>query len=338
MFASQEPLRLLSLSHIVNTPLPPVEWLVKPIFAAGERVLLYGEYGALKSWVLLHVGLHIAAGRKWLDTFEVPRPRAVLYVDEEMSEYTLRSRVKRIAEGEKFPTDDVSFAVSSREGARMTEMGGHILLDRVTRAEFKPEVIIMESMRRVLVGSENEQSDVSGFWRAVEPIAKMGIALIVSHHMRKPHEDGPDNIRYRASGSTDLIAGTDSAWAATRPQNGPSIIMTAIRMRLAEEPPPFAVEFTWDGETGPVSATLGLPPEEASQGGQAVILILETLEAGPVTSAQLGASCAAVGVSQRTFERALASLERQGRINKVGGQRGLWGLGPPDEPANPPSL
>jgi len=98
------------------------------------------------------------------------------------------------------------------------------------------------------------------------------------------------------------------------------------------------VEFAWDGETGPVSATLGLPPEEASQGGQAVILILDTLEAGPVTSAQLGASCAAVGVSQRTFERALGSLERQGRISKVGGQRGLWKLGLADEPANPPSL
>lgn len=324
MFASQEPLRLLSASHIVKTPLPPVDWMVQPIVAAHERVLVYGEYGALKSWVLLHLGLHIAAGRKWLGTFEVPKPRAVLYVDEEMSEYTLRSRIQRIVQGEKFPTDDMPFAVSSREGVRMTEKGGNIFLDRVARAEFKPDFIIMESMRRVLVGSENEQTDVSGFWRAVEPILKVGMTFLVSHHMRKPHDEGPDNVRYRASGSTDLIAGSDSAWACTR-TGQTTTLMEAIRIRLAEEPKPFTVEFTWEGETGPVSATLGLPPAEASQGGLAAITILDTLEVGPASSGALEAACEAKGVSRRTFQRALDSLERQGRIAKEG-HLGQWHL------------
>ena len=328
-FASQEPLRLLSLAHIMRTPLPPVDWFVKPVVAANERVLLYGEYGSLKSWVLLHLGLHIAAGRKWLDTFEVSKPRAVLYVDEEMGEYTLRSRVKRIMEGSKLPTDEIPFAVSSREGVRMTEMGGYILLDRIARADFKPDLIIMESMRRVLVGSENEQVDVSGFWRAVEPILKAGMTFMVSHHMRKPHEEGPDNVRYRASGNTDLIAGSDSAWAATRTAQNAAIIQ-AIRIRLTEEPPPFAVEFDWQGEEGPVSASLGLPPAEASQGGLATITILDTLEAGPATSAQLEAACEAKGVSRRTFQRALDSLEKQGRVSKVG-HLGAWSLTTPCE-------
>lgn len=296
--------------------------MVQPIIAAHERVLIYGEYGALKSWLLLHLGLHIAAGHKWLDNFDVPKPRAVLYVDEEMSEYTLRSRVKRIVEGSKLPTDEMPFAVSSREGVRMTEMGGAILLDRVTRAEYKPELIIMESMRRVLVGSENEQTDVSGFWRAVEPILKAGMTFLVSHHMRKPHEEGPDNVRYRASGSTDLIAGSDSAWAMTRTAQNCSTL-EAIRIRLAEEPKPFSVEFTWDGETGPVTAALGLPPAEASQGGQAAIIILDTLEVGPATTGELEAACKAQGVSHMTFYRALQSLEKQGRIAKDG-HLGNW--------------
>jgi hypothetical protein len=300
---------------------------VQPVIAAHERVLVYGEYGSLKSWALLHLGLHIAAGRKWLDTFAVPRPRAVLYVDEEMGEYTLRSRVQRIVEGERFPADEMSFSVSSREGVRMSEMGGHILLDRVAKADFKPELVIMESMRRVLVGSENEQMDVSGFWRAVEPILKAGMTFLVSHHMRKPHEEGPDNVRYRASGSTDLIAGSDSAWAMTRVSQT-TAKLEAIRIRLAEEPPPFAVEFNWEGETGPVSAKLGLPPEEASQGGQAVIIILDTLEAGPATTGALEAACEAKGISRRTFHRALDALEKQGRISKTGASQGpgSWSL------------
>ena len=328
MFESQEPLRILSAAHIMNTPLPPVEWVVQPFAAAKERVLLYGEYGSLKSWVLLHLGVHIAAGRKWLDTFAVPKPRSVLYVDEEMSEYTLRARVRRILEGEKIASDDLPFGVASREGVRMTEVGGKVLLARCIAAEFRPEVIIMESMRRVLVGSENEQVDVSAFWRAVEPILKMGITFIISHHMRKPHEDGPDAVRYRASGSTDLIAGSDSAWAMTRlGAHSPEAKIEAIRIRLTEEPQPFTVAFDFgEGESGKVTARLGLPPEEASQGGLAVTIILDTLsDIGPTASGALEAACAARGVSRRTFQRALESLEKQGRITK-GGHFGTWAL------------
>jgi hypothetical protein len=305
-----------------------VEWIVQPIVAAHERVLLYGEFGALKSWVLLHLGLHIAAGRKWLDTFEVPRPRAVLYVDEEMSEYTLRSRVQRLVAGAHLPTDDLPFMAASQEGVRMTEMGGVILLDRVHKAGFKPEIIIMESMRRVLVGDEKEQVDVSAFWRAVQPLRKAGIVVIVSHHMRKPRMEGPDDARHRASGTTDLIAGSDSAWAMTKTASN-TATLEAIRIRLAEEPKPFAVEFTWDGETGPVSARLGLPPGEASRGGQAVLIILGILEAGPATSGALEAACEAEGVPHMTFYRALESLTSQGRVSKVGGHLGHWTLTTP---------
>lgn len=328
MFETQEPLRILTADHIARTPMPPVEWVVQPFAAAKERVLLYGEYGSLKSWVLLHMGLHVAAGRKWLGAFQVPRARAVLYVDEEMSEYTLRSRVKRIIEGAQVPTDDLPFGVASQEGVRMTEMGGKILLARVAAADFRPEVVIMESMRRVLVGSENEQADVSGFWRAVMPITRAGITLIVSHHMRKPHEEGPDNIRHRASGSTDLIAGSDAAWASTRTDQN-TATLTAIRIRLSEEPAPFTVEFDFGlGEHGAVTATLGLPPEEASQGGQAVTIILDTLEGGSTTTGALEAACAAAGVSRRTCHRALGALEKQGRIAKAGAAQGpgVWSL------------
>lgn len=301
---------------------------MKSVVAAHERVLLYGEYGSLKSWVLLHVGLHIAAGRKWLDNFDVPKARAVLYVDEEMSEYTLRSRITRLVQGADMSVDNLPFCVSSREGVRMTEMGGAILLDRVARAEYKPEVIIMESMRRVLVGDEKEAMDVSGFWRAAEPILKAGMVFIISHHMRKPRAEGPDEARYRASGTTDLIAGSDSAWAMTRTGQN-TTTLEAIRIRLAEEPKPFSVEFEFAPDTGPVTARLGLPPAEASQGGKAVVLILDTLEAGPQTTGALRAACEAGGVSDRTFERALESLESQGRIVKTGGHLGTWSLATP---------
>lgn len=302
-----------------------IEWVVNPVVARGERVLIYGEYGSFKTWLLLHMGLHIAAGRKWLGEFEIPKPRAVLYVDEEMSEQTTVLRVKQLLAGGQLPTDGMSFMLSSREGVLFTEAGGRVLLDRVYRAEYKPEVVIIDSMRATLVGSENEQMDVIAFWRALEPLMQTGLTVIIAHHMRKPREEGLDSVRYRASGSTAIISGSDSAWALSRTGGqGSTAKMQAIRIRMAQEPPPFMVEFSFNGETGPVSAKLGLPPEEASQGGRAVLIIMGRLGMGPAATGALKATCEAEGVPIRTIERAIASLEEQGRITKVGGKHGEW--------------
>jgi RecA-family ATPase len=92
-------LPLVSFEDIMREPLAPVEWLVDGIVAPGDRVMVYGEFGAFKSWLLLHLGLHIAAGVRWLGRFNVPTPRRVLYIDEEMHEQTWRRRVQKLAVG-----------------------------------------------------------------------------------------------------------------------------------------------------------------------------------------------------------------------------------------------
>ena len=326
MFATLEPLRLISVQAIVREPLPPIEWIVQTIVSKGERVLLYGEFGALKTWLLLHMGLHIAAGRKWLGCFEVPKPKAVLYVDEEMTEYAIRLKVRQLVEGSGLGTDNLDFQVSSREGVLFTEMGGRILLERVRLANYKPEVIVIDSMRATLVGSENEQMDVIAFWRAIEPLLKAGITVLVAHHMRKPREEGPDPNRYRASGSTAIISGSDSAWAVTRHGKDTSCTLEAIRIRMALEPPPFAVGFQFNGETGPVVGYMGVLPSEASQGGQALLLIEKAiLDQGEMETAALEALCASEGISRATCYRAIHALTEQGRIHAS--QKGHYASG-----------
>ena len=303
-----------------------IEWIVNPVVARGERTLLFGEYGSFKTWLLLHLGLHVAAGRKWLGEFDVPKPRKVLYIDEEMSEQTSVLRIKQLMTGADIRGEGIEFMLSPRAGVLFTETGGAILLDRLQRAEYMPELVIIDSMRATLVGSENEQMDVIAFYRSLEPLMQRGMSLIIAHHMRKPRQEGPDAVRYRASGSTAIVSGSDSAWALTRTDGqGNTAKMEAIRIRMAQEPPPFTVEFSFNGETGPVSAKLGLSPLEASQGGKAALTILSLLngKVGEAT-AVLEAACGAEGVSRRTFYQALESLEKQGRISKV--RHGVWAL------------
>ena len=91
--------RLFTFENIMRDPIAPIDWLVEHLIAVGNRVMLFGEFGCLKSWLLLSLALHLAAGRLWLGTFSIPQRQSVLFIDEEMSERELRRRVQRLAKG-----------------------------------------------------------------------------------------------------------------------------------------------------------------------------------------------------------------------------------------------
>ena len=78
------------------------------------------------------------------------------------------------------------------------------LLNELHCRGLDPDVIIIETFRRVLVGGENEADRVAEFWRQVEPLQRAGKTVIISHHMKKPSNFG-SQVRYQASGSTDII-------------------------------------------------------------------------------------------------------------------------------------
>src|SRR6478672_1253810 len=72
--------RLIAFDTIMHEPLPPVDWLVESLIPNGSRSVVFGEFGCMKSWLLLDLGLHIAAGKHWLDQFAIPKPKSVLYI------------------------------------------------------------------------------------------------------------------------------------------------------------------------------------------------------------------------------------------------------------------
>ena len=122
------PLQLIKYGTIMQEVLPPIDWLVEGIIASGDRVIVYGEPGSYKSWLLLHLGLHIAAGKQWLGEFSIPQAKGVLYVDEEMSERLLRRRIKRLGLGAELDGEDFPFQVLSHGGVKLDEHGAQRLM------------------------------------------------------------------------------------------------------------------------------------------------------------------------------------------------------------------
>lgn len=242
--------RLITFHTIMEEPLQPIDWLVEKLIPAGNRGVIFGEYGSFKSWFLLDLAIHVAAGRALFGQFSVPQSRKVVFIDEEMSERTLRRRVKLLAEGAGLHTEDLPFRAVSHAGIRFDGEQVRQLLQELQEEGFDPDVIVVETLRRVIEGSENDAEDVSKFWHNVLPIFGAGKTLLVSHHMRKPGTMGPGDSRHRASGSTDILAGGDCSYAITKA--GALFTVECTKMRDAEEGPPFSFTlYEPQGEDGP---------------------------------------------------------------------------------------
>jgi RecA-family ATPase len=286
--------------------------------------------------LLLHLGLHLAAGRPWLGKFPISAPKRVLYVDEEMNERTLRRRIKRLGLGAALGPDSVAFQVVSRVGLQFDATGARCLLDALRHSDFEPDVIIVETFRRVLKGSENETEDVTAFWHNVLPIVNAGKTLVVSHHMRKPKTKGEaqgegGRNRERASGSTDILAGTDTAFAVQRREGVDAVIVECVKSREAEEEGRFVVSLRDEGKDSPVEMVYeGSPREfqaETRKATQAATVISEYLSGRPETMALTGEileHLKANGVAARTGQRALKDMKKDRRLDQP--ERGTWRL------------
>lgn len=283
----------------------------------------------MKSWLLLDLALQVAAGKPWLGQFQGSQRHSVLYMDEEMSAYELRRRVKALARGAGIESEDLPLRIISHSDTRFDrrETVEAVLADLRIQS-FDPTVIIVETLRRVLNGSENDAEAVSAFWRSVSPILDARKALIVSHHMRKPQQGGND-ARHRASGSTDILAGADLAFAVDRTED--CLTLECVKSRTAKESDIFRVRFEDQGQEGRIRMRFDGYVEDrnstctSSQRVGAFICDFLTMEGGQSRTGRIEQWLFEHHqVTQSQTEKALQFLKKAGRIEHP--SHGLWKL------------
>jgi RecA-family ATPase len=165
--------KLISFKQIMSEQIPPVDWMMKPLIAKGDRVVLYGEWGSFKSYLLTHWALAWAADSPAVGPFTIPTPRRVLYIDEEIGERGMRRRIQRVAAGMGLNSSDLSLFLVPRPRIRFDGSGVKRLLTYVEQAGLqRGDVIIYESFRRGLIGTENDQKDVTEFLRSCQEVCK----------------------------------------------------------------------------------------------------------------------------------------------------------------------
>ena len=229
------------LADVLGTDEPSTDdredWIIRDVIPRGEPAIWAGPPKAGKTWAALDVALCIARGTPWLGGAvhenTIGEPARVLVVALEDSRRRLATRLWELARGyDTTPNDPVisDHLSIAREPLRLPGD------ERAFSAElrrWRPLVVIIDCLTRVMVGDQNAIRDVAAFtalWSRM--CSDVGASITFLHHTAKTtgdprHKRDPfDAIR----GSGDLVAAARNVVVA-QPLDLDGVAISEVRMR-----------------------------------------------------------------------------------------------------------
>ncbi|MBZ5672583.1 MAG: AAA family ATPase [Acidobacteriia bacterium] len=160
--------------------------LVFPIIPREGAALCYGLPKELKSWFAAALAIDAACGRPALGFFPVPKPVKTLFVQVEDPKHQTAKRVWDLVRRQGYRTPSY----------RMFEVVPRCplnLMDSEWRAEFmryvaifKPELIVLDVLRRLFRGNVNDPQHSAEFLAVLDEIRDLDkCAIVLVHHANK---------------------------------------------------------------------------------------------------------------------------------------------------------
>lgn len=279
--ASPKETALLSLAELLALP-PPV-WLVHGLVPEKSLVVPYGPPKSGKTFVILSLGLHIAAGRDW---FGHPvQQGAVVYIAGEGTG-GLSNRIKAMLAhyeiGPETPFWTVRRTVNFTVAA---EVNGLETAIRQAIGNMPLRLLVVDTLARAMPGADENSAQEVGAVIAAADYLKDNLACTVA----LIHHSGKDATR-GARGTSALRGAWDAAFEIT--VSGKQTILTVVDQKEAEggQRLVFKMEEIAVGigrtslvpvlDDGPVPAREGRGHEISGQAGM-MLRVLRDLMAGP---------------------------------------------------------
>jgi len=170
------------------TDVPAEEWTIEPIVPKGRQVAIYSPPKGGKSLFALDAVAALSTGRSVLGQ-PARLARSVVYLDFEMTEDDVRERLVDLGYG---PDDDLSrlayYQLPSLPPLD-TERGGRVLEEIIAR--HNPELVIIDTMARVVQGDENDAGTYTGFYaHSGIRLKRRGVGLLRLDHAGKDVNKG----------------------------------------------------------------------------------------------------------------------------------------------------
>lgn len=195
----------ISVASLLEKELPKTEFYINPLIPQGSIIALGGKAGKGKSLIVQAICIYNSLNRNLFGTFKIDKQPKILLYDLENGEHTLSYRLKYILNGLQGSCKELKnlevledFDKKNIQGEIETAKGY--------------DVIILDSYRRFLEGTENDSEVTDKFFNEyLKPLKTLGKTIIILHHFKKsnPEEFTDDVLMDLFRGSSDIPAQFD---------------------------------------------------------------------------------------------------------------------------------
>lgn len=207
-----QPLNVISAPELQRANLPPVSFLVAGMLPDGTSLLTAASKIG-KSWMVLDLGLSIAAGEPFLG--RGTNQAGVLYLALEDSLHRLQDRMNKVLCGKPAPEQFYFVTEAPKlDTGLLDTLADHLAKHPDTR------LIIIDTLQKVRGQALPRESGYAQDYREMETIKgfmdRRGVSVLFVHHNRKMRDD--DDPFNMISGTNGIMGAADTIWTITKPK------------------------------------------------------------------------------------------------------------------------
>jgi RecA-family ATPase len=199
------------------------KWIVDRLIPEESISIIGGTAGLGKSFMTLDLAIEATQGGLWLGKYQTQKCN-VLYIDEESSGSLLKDRFTKMIVAKNLQASEVPVRISLNKGIKFSNL---LKLKTVRRLieQYKPKLIIVDSLIKVNSGDENFSTAIAQFF---EPIAAMtheyGLSFLFIDHEGKSVYQADNQNREPSSndlrGSNAKSAAVDAVFSLRSTKEG----------------------------------------------------------------------------------------------------------------------
>ena len=295
---------LLAVQHPENTIIGG------DLLDVGGLMLVVGPTSVGKSYFLLQLAMSLVTGTAICGQWAVSRPFSVYLVQAEIGRRRFQQRVGKlwanfqsVAAAPLWLESPYDLKLDSADGLRAVE--AEIIQREV-------EILIIDPLRPFHAGNENDSQEMQRLFDSFLRLQfKHNVAIVFSHHDRKPSADNFGKSIYETRGNTIITDRPDTV-LRLRPTKQPTVVEAVWeKARNAAELPP-KQQWTADRTTGLFTLT-----EKAAVPADRQAVACRLLKDGglPLSELTVGIMQSA-GISQKAAYAVIDSLQRNGTVSK----------------------
>ncbi len=201
---------IISALELQKADLPPIQFLIEGILPVGTSLITAAPKIG-KSWMVLDLGLCIAAGKPFME--HPTHQCGVLYLALEDSLSRLQERMNSILKGEAAPKQFYFVTEAPKLDNGLLDM-----LEGYFRKHPDIKLVIIDTLQKIRGQALPRESAYAQDYREMETLKaffdKRGISSKFVHHVRKMGDDNdPFNM---ISGTNGIMGAADTAWVITK--------------------------------------------------------------------------------------------------------------------------